>query len=176
MTTGEGGMVVTDSAEVAESARQFIEHGQSEVGYTGLGHNFCMSDISAAIGRVQLEKLPENTAARRANARHLSDELSGTPVVTPFEPENRQHVYHQDTIRSDERDGLQEYLTENGVQSGVYYDTPIHDQPAYSAYSPTLPTAETLKRKVLSLPIHPNLSEEECDQIATSVRDYFAVN
>lgn len=176
MTTGEGGMVVTDRAGVAESARQFIEHGKSDAGYADLGHNFCMSDILAAIGRVQLEKLPENTTARRENASLLSEVLDETPVETPVEPGTRRHVYHQYTIRTEDRDSLQNHLAENGVQTGTYYDTPIHDQPAYSNYTPTLPTADTLKQEVLSLPVHPNISEHECKQVGRSVREFFDVN
>lgn len=173
MTTGEGGMVVTDSPKVANRSRQFIEHGRTEDGYTSLGHNFCMSDITAAIGRVQLEKLPEYTAARRTNARRLSDGLRGTEVATPIEPANRRHVYHQYTIQTDARERLREQLAENGIQTGVYYDTPIHEQPAYPAYTPSLPTADALKGEVVSLPVHPRVSEEDCDQINAVVREHF---
>lgn len=173
MTTGEGGMVVTDSSVVTNHARRFIEHGQTEEGYASLGHNFCMSDISAAIGRVQLEKLPEYNAARRTNAHRLSEGLREVPVVTPAEPANRRHVYHQYTIQTDDRDELREHLTESGIQSGTYYETAIHHQPAYSAWNLSLPTTDTLEGEVISLPVHPQLSKEECDRIIASVRGYF---
>lgn len=172
MTTGEGGMVVTDNPQVADRARQFIEHGRAEDGYTGLGHNFCMSDITAAVGRVQLKKLPEYNDARRMNARRLSDGLHETEVGTPVEPANRRHVYHQYTIKTDDRERLREQLKENGIQTGVYYDTPLHGHPAYSTSTPSLPTADTLKRDVVSLPVHQNVSREDCNRIIAAVREH----
>lgn len=173
MTTGEGGMVVTDNSELADRARQFIEHGRTEAGYDGLGHNFCMSDVTAAIGRVQLDKLPELNKRRRENADQLSKGLHDLPVITPMEPLNRRHVYHIYTIQTDDQEELRAHLEKRGVQTGVYYHTPIHDQPAYSEYNLSLPAVERLKERVLALPVHPGLSEAECDQIVDATREYF---
>lgn len=173
MTTGEGGIVVTDREDTAERARAFIEHGRTDEGYTELGHNFCMSDITAAIGRAQLDKLPDYNAARRSNARHLSDGLRDVPVETPTEPDERRHVYHQYTIETDQRDALQSHLADEGIQTGTYYDTPIHEQPAFAGQDISLPTADRLKERVLSLPVHPKLSENDVERIVDSVRTHF---
>ena len=173
MTTGEGGIVVTDDGETASRARQFVEHGRTEGGYTDLGHNFCMSDVAAAIGRAQLEKLPGYNEARRRNARNLSAGLRDVTVETPVEPDPRRHVYHQYTIRTDERDGLRSHLAENDVRSGVYYDTPIHRQPAYSGVDVSLPTADALRQEVLSLPVHPNLADGDVERICGVVSEYY---
>lgn len=174
MTTGEGGMVVTDRSDVADRARAFIEHGRTDDGYAGLGHNFCMTDIAAAIGRVQLDKLPAVTAARRQNAEQLSAGLGDLPVATPHEPPGRDHVYHIYTIQTDERDALRAHLSENDIQTGVYYDTPIHRQPAYSGCDISLPVVESLRERVLSLPVHPHLSAEDLDRILDAVHEFYS--
>lgn len=171
MTTGEGGMMVADDPAVAERARSFIEHGKTEEGYDGLGHNFCMSDVTAAIGRAQLKKLPGYTEPRRQNAQQLTSQLHGI-VETPVEPANRRHVYHIYTIQTEQRESLRTHLTEQGVATGVYYETPIHHQPAYRNYTPELPTVNRLSNQVLALPVHPQLTADELDQITTSVRDW----
>lgn len=168
ITTGEGGMVVTDRADVAERTRSFIEHGTTDDGYDGLGHNFCMSEITAAIGRIQLGKLPEYNEARRRNARRLTDELHDH-IVPPIEPKPCRHVYHQYTIQSDARNVLRRTLAEHDIASKAYYETPIHHQPAYSECDVRLPTADRLSSRVLSLPVHPHLSAEEVSHIVDTV-------
>lgn len=170
MTTGEGGMVVTDSADVAKQARSFIEHGKTETGYDGLGHNFCMSEITAAIGQVQLEKLPSYNEARRRNAEQLSNRLHGN-IVLPTEPEKCKHVYHQYTIQSRNRDHIQSYLSERDIASKSYYQSPIHHHPAYAETDVKLPIADRLSKRVLSLPVHPHLSSDQISQIATAVNE-----
>lgn len=172
MTTGEGGMITTSRTNVAERARQFIEHGRTDEGYDGLGHNFCMSDITAAIGRVQLQRLPYINTARRQNAEQLTNVLRDHPVVTPVEPGGRKHVYHIYTIQTDERDGLQAHLSDHDIQTGIYYETPIHQQPAYSNHDVSLPVVEFLKDRVLALPIHHRLSNEELDSVIDAVAGY----
>ncbi|MEM4781810.1 MAG: DegT/DnrJ/EryC1/StrS family aminotransferase [Halalkalicoccus sp.] len=173
MTTGEGGMVVTDDPDVANRARRFIEHGRTEGGYDGLGHNFCMSDVTAAIGRAQLDKLPAFNESRRENADRFSEGFQDLPVITPIEPPDRRHVYHIYTIQIDDREGLQTHLKERDIRTGVYYHTPIHDQPAYSEYDVSLPAVERLKERVLALPVHPGLSKEESGQVVDATREYF---
>lgn len=168
MTTGEGGMVVTDSADVAEQARSFIEHGKTENGYDGLGHNFCMSEITAAIGQVQLEKLPKYNESRRHNAQQLSEELSDE-ILRPTEPDSRTHVYHQYTIQSSDRGRIQSTLSDRDIASKSYYQTPIHRHPAYKDTDVKLPVADRLSRRVLSLPVHPHLSSDQISRIARVV-------
>ena len=113
MTTGEGGMIVTDDLDVADRAAQYINHGRdgsSSYAHTSVGHNFRMTSIAAAIGRSQLQQLPEFIHSRRHNACRLTEGLESTSVETPVEPEGSTHVYHQYTVRTSDRDRLQLHL------------------------------------------------------------------
>ncbi|UPV74365.1 DegT/DnrJ/EryC1/StrS family aminotransferase [Halorussus limi] len=175
MTTGEGGVVTTDRDDVAEKAASFVNHGRPPEGgyrHVRVGHNFRMTSIAAAIGRVQLDRLPDYNEARRSNAAYLTDSLADADVVTPTEPDDRTHVYHQYTIRTEDRDGLADYLDEAGVGTGVYYPTPIHEQPAYDDVSHDAPVAERAADEALSLPVHPNVSEQDLRTIASAIQEY----
>ena len=179
MTTGEGGMITTDRVEVAERAASFVNHGRDDA-YGGctayehveVGHNLRMTSLAAAMGLAQLEKLPEYTRARRQNAERLTSALEGPSVETPSDPPDGRHVYHQYTVRHDDRDGLADHLDRSGIDTGVYYPTPIHEQPAYADLGVSAPVAEGLADRVLSLPVHPGLTEREVDRIAEAVREY----
>ena len=167
MTAGEGGMVVTPDADVARMVRLLRNQGmerryENEV----VGFNTRMTDIHAAIGRVQLGRLPGWTADRQRNAKVLDEGLQG--VVVPPVADGATHVYHQYTVRSDERDALQAKLTERGVGSGVYYPTPIHRLPSFGLEL-DLPETERAAREVLSLPVHPALSEADLEAIVAAV-------
>nr|WP_267624553.1 DegT/DnrJ/EryC1/StrS family aminotransferase [Halobium salinum] len=177
MTTGEGGMVVTDDEAVAAAAASYINHGRESGpggGYehASLGHNFRMTSIAAAIGRAQLEKLPRFNERRRQNAARLTERLEDAPVETPVEPEGYTHVYHQYTVRTDDREALQAALEERGVGSGVYYPKPINRQPAYldGEFGGDCPEADRAAEETLSLPVHPALTEEEVEAVADAVR------
>jgi dTDP-4-amino-4,6-dideoxygalactose transaminase len=177
MTTGEGGMVVTDREDVAARARRFIDHGRAadaDHGYehVALGHNFRMTEFAGALGRVQLDRLPGFVEARRDNATRLTEALADTGVTTPTEPADRRHAYNQYTVRHEDRDGLQAHLAEWGVGTKVYYPAPIHEQPAYEGYDASIPVAERLAGEVLSLPVHPALDEEAIDIITAAIDDY----
>lgn len=177
MTTGEGGMIVTDREEVAARARRYIDHGRSaDGGHVEVGHNFRMTSIAAAIGRVQLDKLHEFTRNRRTNAAILTDELVGVPgIVVPSEPPDRRHVYHQYTIRCAQREAIQSALADGGIDSAVYYPTPIHRQPAYADVDQDLPEADRAAAEVLSLPVHPSLSTADVRTVAETIRERAAV-
>jgi len=171
MTSGEGGMVTTGSAEVDRQMRLLRNQGmekryENEV----FGFNTRMTDIHAAIGRVQLTKLAGWTAQRQANAAFLSENLSG--VITPPTADNAVHVFHQYTIRivDQDRDRFAEELGARGVGSGVYYPTPIHRLPSFNQRL-DLPATELAARQVLSLPIYPSLSQDELGQIVTAVNE-----
>ena len=164
MTTGEGGMVVTDRADVAERVRSFVNHGRAPDDgnrHERVGHNFRMPNTAAAIGRVQLQRLPSFVRSRREHAAVLTDALADTDVRTPAEPAGTRHAYHQYTVRTDDRDELAAALDEFGVGTGVYYPAAIHQQPAYDDVTATAPVAEALAEQVLSLPVHPHLSGDE---------------
>ena len=172
MTTGEGGMVTTDRDDVAEGVRQFVDHGRGDGTYAHeeIGHNFRMTDLAAAIGREQLTKLPEFTLDRRENAARLDEGLADAPVGTPTEPDDRQHVYHQYTIRTDERDALRSRLADAGVDTGIYYPNVIYETDAYEAFDEHAPAAEEATEQVLSLPVHPQVTEEEIETIVDTVK------
>jgi dTDP-4-amino-4,6-dideoxygalactose transaminase len=176
MTTGEGGMVTTDRDDVADRLRSYVNHGR-EAGGSGyeherVGHNYRMTSVAAALGRAQLDRLPAFNEARRANAATLDDHLADAPVETPTEPDGRRHVYHQYTIRSSDRDGLAAHLDDHGVGTGVYYPTPIHEQPAYESVTADAPVAERAADRVLSLPVHPNVSADDLRHVATIISNY----
>lgn len=170
MTTAEGGLITTDRAEVAERARTFIDHGRA-AGYEHqrVGQNFRMTSVHAAIGNAQLDRLDAFTEARRENAHQLNDRLAEAPLTTPTEPSNRRHVYHQYTVRHPDRDALQNALASRGVGTKIYYPIPIHNQPAYADIEATFPEAERAAQEVLSLPVHPGVSDEDIEQIHESV-------
>ena len=176
MTTGEGGIVVTDRDDVARRLRAFINHGRDPDDgsvHQFVGHNFRMTDLAAAIGRAQLDRLPEFVAARREHARILSDGIDTDSVSTPIEAAYTRHSYHQYTIRTPDRDALADALERAGIDSGVYYPTPIHEQPAYDDVDDQYPVAEELTDEVLSLPVHPSLDTETVEAVATAVNTIY---
>ena len=177
VTTGEGGMVTTDHEDVARRAARFINHGRptdatATYEHVAVGHNFRLTDVAAAIGRAQLEKLDRYTERRRANAARFDGALVEGPVEPPVEPTYAGHVYHQYTVRCDERDALASHLDDHGIDTGVYYPTPIHQLPAYDGIAVELPAAETAAEQVLSLPVHPGLSEADLTTIETAIQSY----
>ncbi len=178
--TGEGGMLTTDDAAVAERARRFRSHGQgARYEYLSLGYNYRMTDLAAAIGRVQLSRLEAITRARQANAAYYDAalaELEG--VTTPLCPPTVRHAYHQYSVLIDsartpngaDRDAVRATLAERHVGSGVYYPTPLHLHPlfAHYGYGPgDFPVAERVGREILALPIGPQLDRA---QLAWAVR------
>jgi perosamine synthetase len=167
MTSGEGGMIVTPDEQVARHARLLRNQGmerryENEI----VGFNTRMTDLHAAIGRVQLRKLPEWTASRQRNAKALDQGLQG--VALPAVADGAVHVYHQYTVRTPQRDALHTQLAEAGVGSGVYYPTPIHRLPSYRQDF-DLPETESACREVLSLPVHPALEAADIEAIVAAV-------
>lgn len=169
MTSGEGGMVTTSCSHIARQLRLLRNQGmerryENEV----IGFNTRMTDIHAAIGRVQLTKLNGWTAQRQANAAFLNANLKG--VVTPPVASGATHVYHQYTVRivDHNRDAFSEELSKRGVGSGVYYPTPIHRLPSFGL-NIDLPNTERVAQQCLSLPVHPSLSQKDLETIVESV-------
>jgi len=169
MTSGEGGMVSTGSADVARMVRLLRNQGmekryENEV----VGFNTRMTDIHAAIGRVQLGHLAEWTAARQANGAFFDANLEG--VVVPPVASGAVHVYHQYTIRVEngDRDAFVTALADRGVGSGVYYPTPIHRLPSFQQ-DLDLPVTERVCGEVVSLPVYPSLTQAEREQIVEAV-------
>jgi perosamine synthetase len=176
MTTGEGGMITTNDEAIAETCRVIRQHGMRRRYYHDeLGFNFRMTDLHAAIGLAQLQKLPAFNEARIANAAFLSVNLRG--VTVPVVPNGYRHVFHQYTIRVPDgrRDALREHLQASGIGSGVYYPVPIHKQTYYThdlGYDVSLPAAEQAAGEVLSLPVHPGLSSADLEAIVAAVNGF----
>jgi dTDP-4-amino-4,6-dideoxygalactose transaminase len=176
ITSAEGGMITTDDDEIAESCRVIRQHGMRRRYYHDeLGYNFRMTDVHAAIGLAQLGKLAQFNQQRRANAQYLTEHLKG--VTTPTAPEGFRHVFHQYTIRvpGGKRNELAAYLRENGVGTGIYYPVPIHQQTYYVnelGYDQTLPEAERATEEVLSLPVHPALTQGDLETIVELVNGF----
>jgi len=170
----EGGMVVTADPALARRARLLRNQGM-EKQYENeiVGYNVRMTDVSAAIGRVQLRSLTQWTAQRKAHAAKLDAGLSSTAVTTPFTAPLASHVYHQYTVRvpGGHRDRLRAHLTERGIGSGVYYPIPVHRLPAYNL-DIELEQTRRAAAEVLSLPVHPSLSDADLDRITAAVGEY----
>jgi dTDP-4-amino-4,6-dideoxygalactose transaminase len=171
--TGEGGMISTDDAAIADKLRLLRSHGQSERYFsTDLGYNYRTTDLAAAIGLPQLARMDAFNDKRRANAAYLSKHLRG--VMTPPEPvEPSACVWHQYTVRVPAgRDELQAWLRDRGVESAVHYPHTLPDQPLYRDLGydgAKYPMARRLASEVLSLPVHPGLSPADLETIESAV-------
>ena len=172
MTSGEGGMITAADDEIARRARLLRNQGmerqyENEI----VGFNARMTDIHAAIGRVQLTKVAGWTKTRQENAAFLDSNLHG--VVVPPVADGAVHVYHQYTVRvPEDRDGFVAALkSEHNVGAGVYYPIPNHRLPSLTSYAPglDLPETERAAREVVSLPVHPSLTADDLDRIVTAV-------
>lgn len=164
MTTGEGGMVTTGDAALAARMRLARNHGMSrQYEYVDIGFNLRMTDIAAAIGRVQLKHLDGWNTERRRNAEWLNAHLTG--VAVPAVHPQATHVYHQYTVRSPERDALVERCRRAEIGCGIYYPQPLHRTTPY-VQNVDLPVSEELARTVLSLPVRPGLTAEDLESIA----------
>lgn len=169
MTAGEGGMVTVDDSSVERTIRLLRNQGMERQYENELvGFNMRMTDLHAAIGRVQLRKLAAWTASRRANAAAFDRRLEG--VRTPQVAAGAGHVYHQYTIRvGEDRDGFAAALKDEfAIGSGVYYPVPNHRLPSF-ARGVDLPDTERAAREVLSVPVHPSLDEADVDRIVDAV-------
>lgn len=171
--SGEGGMITTFDEEVAEQCRMLRNHGMKRrYFHEKLGYNFRMTDIHAAIGLAQMSRLSEMTRLRRENAQFFNANL--TTVVTPETDPNAGHVWHQYTVRFDggrDRDHAAEQLREKGIGTGIFYPVPAHQQGHVREIvgEQDLPVAERMANEVLSLPVHPHLTEGDLEKIVKEV-------
>ena len=172
MMTGEGGMITTNDDEVADKCRLIRNHGMRErYVHEIVGFNFRMTDIQAAIGLVQMENLPAWTEKRRTNAKFYQENIQS--VAKPVEAADRNHVWHQYTIRIDgaDREAAIEKLSKGGIGYGIYYPIPLHKQESMQQYvnGDAFPVAEQVSTQVLSIPVHPGLSDEDLERVVTEV-------
>jgi len=177
MTTGEGGMITTNNDEIAEKILLMRSHGEKEK-YKSimLGYNYRMPEVQAALGCVQLKRLPQFLAKRRENAERLTAKLKKAGnLLLPIEPKYCKHSWYLYTVRlkdvkRNERDIVVEKLRQKGIGAAVYYTNPIHIMPYYSKFRKSrLPETEKAAEQVFSLPIHPSVSTEQIDFISDTV-------
>ncbi len=185
MTTIEGGMVTTNNEELCEKGKMLRSHGQAQKYYhTSLGLNYRLTDLAAAIGIRQLEKLPKNTRKRQENAAFLSRELKVIAGIrTPVVREGVEHTYHQYSILLDQskfkcsRDEFVKALNAENVGCAVHYPIPLTKQPVFSQTASSCPVAEDTAERILSLPVHPYLSQEELELVVAGLKkvaEYFS--
>ena len=173
---GEGGMIFTSDDKLAEIARSLRNHGEtSRYHHQYVGGNFRLDTLKAEILLVKLRYWDDFTARRRGNAARYDELLADTSVVTPFVAEGRRHVYHQYSILCDRRDDLVAFLKERGVGSGIYYPRPLHLQECFESLgyrAGDLPVAERVCSRVVSLPCHPMLDEEDVRYVAGCIAEF----
>lgn len=173
---GEGGAIVTDDEGIANSVRMLRDHGQPSKNFHQLkGFNCRMSALQGAILGVKLRHLDDWNSRRRKIANLYNQLLSDT-VITPREADHSRHVYHLYVVRTPSRDQLQKYLKSKGIHTAIHYPTPIHLQEAYRELGYGLgsfPVAEKHSEEVISLPIYPELREEEVEYVTEQIRSFF---
>jgi len=181
ITSGEGGLITTNSLRIMQKCKMLRHHGQKENGqykYYDIGYNYRLTDIGAAIALVQLKKLEYINKKRIANAKMLNIGLGNIKgIITPVVNLDNKHVYHQYTIKVTKeckvtRDILMQGLKKRGVGCSIYYPKPLHLHPAFAKLGykkGDFPVAERMSREVLSLPVHPSLRIEDVKFIIDTV-------
>jgi dTDP-4-amino-4,6-dideoxygalactose transaminase len=174
---GEAGAVVTQSEEMANKIRMIRDHGQAQKYHHQMeGYNGRLDAIQAGVLRIKLRRLETWNQARRRNAGLYNELLSRIQGVTiPVELDGCRHVYHLYVILVDDRNALQEYLAEKGVDTGLHYPVPLHLQKAYARQGHRegdFPVTESVARRVLSLPMFPELVEEQVEYVAHCIAQF----
>jgi len=177
MTTGEGGIVVTNKDDVAERASMFINHGMKVRYYHDIiGYNYRMTNIAAAIGICQLEKLEKFNDCRNRNAEYFNNNIKNPHIKVPHKHNNGYHCYHQYTVSvlNDKRDGFVNYLSDNNIGYGVFYPLSIPEQKCYDGMNldKYFPTTDLIKTQVVSIPVHPQLTWEEVKEVVEVINKY----
>jgi len=169
---GDGGIILTNDEEIAERAFLLRNYGQTKrYEHTIRGFNSRLDEIQAAVLLVKLKHLDEWNDARRKNAKLYIKLLDGSTVITPIEREYVKHVYHQFVIRTEQRDKLKKFLESNGVLTDIHYPKPIYMQKAYADLGiKSMPIVEGFTKKILSLPIYPELKKEQIETIVRLIK------
>ena len=185
-TIGEGGMITTDNNEISERINQIRNHGESKDYETvRLGHNFSMSEVSSAIGSVQLKKLPDFLKTRSKNAEFFNEILVDNPILKPPVVKDycTQHAWHLYTVtfkNTKKREPFIAKMQSNNIQTGIYYPRPIHLSPIFQEKfgytSGAYPKAEQACNKVLSIPVSPILKREELEIIKEKIIEFIEEN
>lgn len=180
MTTGEGGMLVTNDEQIAKKARFFRNHGQNErYIHSSLGYNYRMTNIAAGVGFWQLRKLENYNDQRRRKAKYFSSKFEKIDGITPpYVSPLVKHVFHQYTINVEDnfpvsRNELTDHLKDKGIEFGIHYPLPIHKQPLFEklGYDEKVncPVASEMSKRVISLPVHPLLITEDLELIVETI-------
>lgn len=190
LTTGEGGAIVTNSKEIYEKIKLIRSHGRldktsyfdnpSESQYVQLGYNWRMSTLTASLGISQIHKLDKIIKMRQENARYISSRISKHSEITiPNLPSGYDHIYQLYTIRlvnEKIRDKLHDYLSQKRIFSKIYFN-PIHKTQFYAEHFPTennsLVMTEKISNQVLTIPVYPNMTDEEKDYLICSIDEFF---
>lgn len=169
---GDGGLVVTDSDDLAAQVRTLRNHGSRErYHHSIIGYNSRLDDLQAAILRVKLKHLDRFNQQRRENAHRYSSKLSELGITVPFEDGKGTHVYHQYTVLMDQREAVQKALAAEGIASAIYYPIPLHQQEVFQQQCRgiSLPVSEQVAEQCLSLPIYPELTAAQVDRIVETI-------
>jgi dTDP-4-amino-4,6-dideoxygalactose transaminase len=177
---GDGGAIVTSDSEVAERVRRLRQYGWNEARKTDyVGVNSRLDPLQAAILNFKLPRLDADNARRTAIARHYTQGLDGLPLVVPTTDNAAEHVYHLYVINCDNRDALASHLSKQGVGSAIHYRVPTHRHNGYAESvrvpSGRLAVTDRVVDRILSLPIYPELSDGEVDQVIASIRQFYGV-
>jgi dTDP-4-amino-4,6-dideoxygalactose transaminase len=174
---GEGGALVTNNETFAVRAKALREHGSTKRYYHDeIGYNYRMEGIQGAVLGVKLKKLDEWTKARRRVAKMYNELLRDTPLVLPYEHEHVKSAYHLYVVRHSKRDELKDYLQKHEVGWGIHYPLPLHLQKCYShlGYKKgSFPVAEKVAEECLSLPIYPELSDDQIEYVSEVIHNFF---
>jgi perosamine synthetase len=179
MTTGEGGMVTTDDDSYAQRVRQVINHGQeTKYSHTMIGYNYRLTNIGAAIGRIQLKKLNEFNRIRQENAAFYKKHITRNGIICPTIRPGCEHVFHQYAIRvlpecDLSRDYLIQALSSAGIGTAIHYPTPVHKQPVYHGKirGSEAPISTQLSSEILSIPVWPGLTTKELSYISQTINE-----
>lgn len=176
-TAGDGGMVLTSNPEILEKIKFLRFHGSGGTySYKYIGYCSRLDEIQAAVLRAKLPHLDKWTAKRQSNAEIYKNEFAGLDIKLPFVAPYNNHTFYQFTIRSKNRDALKKYLEEKEIGTGVYYPGPLHLEEAYLylGYKPgDFPESELACREVLSLPIFPEMTDDQLAHVVSSVQSFF---
>lgn len=175
---GEAGMLVTNHESVAEKVRKLRDHGSDhKYVHSMIGFNHRLDEIQAAILRVKLPRLQAWNERRREIAGMYNDAFQSLPLTLPEEQPWAWHVYHLYVVRTPERDVLLDWLHARGIMAGIHYPTPIHRQAAFNHrkyQGGPLSISESITNEILSLPMYPEMTDEQVYEVASGVQEYFA--
>ncbi len=177
---GEGGMVLTGDAGLATIIRQLRNHGESaRYIHERVGGNFRFDTMKAGFLLVKLRHLDEFTKRRRMNAARYDTLLADAPVTTPYRPDHQGHVYHQYSILCDHRDELAAFLKDKGIGTAIYYPVPLHLQKCFAHLGcrpGALPITEEICGKILSIPCHPMLTDDDVQYVSAYIHEFYGVS